>query len=84
MSARIEDPHCTVVRPLTLDPGSTPGLVDQSASQRPLSSRQKGFVTAEDEVGHSEWNGAPDPEKLRTYMNLKLALAERKRHADRL
>ena len=57
-------------------PGSRPGLVDQSASQRPLSSRQKGLVTAEDEVRHPEWNGAPDPEKLRTYMNLKLTLAE--------
>ena len=63
MSARIEDTHWTTVRPVAPDPGSKPGLVDQSASQRTLSS----------------WNGAPDPEKLRTYMNLKLALAEQLR-----
>jgi predicted GTPase len=76
MSARIEDTHWIVARPVAPNIGSRPGLVDQSASQRPLSSRQKELVS---EVGHPEWNGAPDPEKLRAYMNLKLALAEQLR-----
>jgi hypothetical protein len=77
MSARIEDTHWTAARPVAPDARSA--LMHQSASQRALTSRQKGLVTAEDEVRHPEWDGAPDPEKLRTYMNLKLTLAEQLR-----
>ena len=79
MSARIGNTHRTAVRRVAPDAGRTLGLGHQSASQRALSSRHKDPVTAEDEVRHTEWSGATDPEELRTYMNLKLALAEQLR-----
>ena len=79
MSGRIADTHGTAVRAVPSDAGRTLGLARQSASQCAISSRRKDSVIAEDEVRHTEWNGAPDPERLRTYMNLKLALAEQLR-----
>ena len=68
MSARIQDTRRTAVRPVAPDAERTVGIARQSAPQRALSSRQKGPVTAEDEVRRTEWNGSPDPGKHRAYI----------------
>ena len=59
------------------DAGRTLGLARQSASQCAISSRRKDPVIAEGEVRRAEWNGAPDPEKLRTYIHKSKARARR-------